>query len=214
MENENKKKASNKEIMMIIIVVVLAFGLTVAGIVYLTNFLIGDNTPQQPQVTQQDPAVPQAPADNTTDPVIIFTDNATDNGSTVAAPTTPITPTTPVTSTPTTPAIPTTPVVTTPTTPTTPVTSPQVASIPTTSPTKGAYQLQLSAFKSEDKANAEAQKYRAEYPDIYVMRADLGADGVWFRVRCCSAGSQDELASIKAEMERKYKITPYIVKVQ
>jgi cell division protein FtsN len=77
--------------------------------------------------------------------------------------------------------------------------------------TPGKYQLQLFAFRSQTTAETEARKLQKPYPDIFVVRADLGANGVWYRVRCCSTDSKEEADKKKAEIERRYKITPYVV---
>lgn len=185
---------------MIVLVVLLAFGLTVGGIVYLAKFLIGEDKPS-PAQSVPPPAV-IAPENDT---VVRFSiDNASDNDTAVITPDTPAALPPPVTPAPAAPSAAAKPPV-----------PPQIAvptgDVPSVSPTGGRYQLQLFAFRSENSARSEAQKYRKDYPDIFVMKADLGANGIWYRVRCCSTDSRDEVAHVKADMETKYKIKADIV---
>lgn len=200
-ENEKKGKATRKEIMMVIVVVVLAFGLTVAGIVYLTNFLIGgSDKPQPAQITQ--PALPDPEPDAEPEPDVVVFDN-NNAGDPAVTPSTPQTQVVPENTVPVTPVAPT------------PPTPQQIASVTPTPTTSGVgtHQLQLFAFRSLEKAQTEANKYLADCPDIKVVKADLGDNGVWYRVRGCT-GSQSEITAKKADLEKKYNITPYIVKVQ
>ncbi|MBD3771623.1 MAG: SPOR domain-containing protein [Rhodobacterales bacterium] len=53
----------------------------------------------------------------------------------------------------------------------------------------GQYMVQVAAFRSEDAAEAEWRKSATEYPELYrgagkrIQRADLGAKGVFYRLR-------------------------------
>jgi hypothetical protein len=82
MENEEKQSNSKKEVLMIIVVVVLAFGLTVAGIVYLAGFLMGSTKPDK---TEESAPIPKPVEDD----ILRFTmDNDAaeqDNGSATMA---------------------------------------------------------------------------------------------------------------------------------
>ncbi len=210
MENSGREKgkANKKELLMIAVVVVLAFGLTVAGIVYLTNFLLGGSPSSKPST----PASVPAPVDN--DSVVRFSmDNETDN-MTASAPGTPAVqaPVQPPAITP--PAQPAPAAQPVPSaTPKPAATPPAKGDIPTASPAKGKYQLQLFSIQNEAKAKSEAQKYRDQYPDIYIMRADLGSRGIWYRARCCSVETKEEATLIKSAIEQKYKIVPDVIKV-
>jgi cell division septation protein DedD len=203
-----KKKSSKKEVLMIVVVVLLAFGLTVAGIVYLTGFLLGEDT-NPPKV--ETPIVPTPPVEE--DNILRFDmDNETDN-TTITEPEPepePIIPIEPVV-TPPPPPPPPAPAKVEPT-PVAPKPKPTATKLPTSSPTKGAYQLQLFALQNQSRANASALEYLKDYPDVYIMRVDLGAKGVWYRARCCSVNSRAEATAIKAAIEKKYKIVPDIVK--
>ncbi len=206
-EKSEKKNTKAKELIMIALVVVLAFGLTVTGIVYLTKFLLGDDSTPAAQTTPQ-----TQPVDN--DSVVRFSlDNETESiPIEVPPPADPVIPP-PATVPPPPPPLP--PATTPPPPPPpaavtqTPTSTPAV--IPGSSPTSGRYQLQLYAFRAQATAEAEARKLQSAYPDIFVMRADLGNNGVWYRVRCCSTDSKEEAEQKKADIGKKYKITPYIV---
>jgi len=80
-----------------------------------------------------------------------------------------------------------------------------------TSP-NGAYAIQLMAFKDESDAKNAVQKYKNDIKDIYYIRADLGAKGVWYRVRCCSSSTLNEAKSKLEDINEKYKIKGFIVK--
>lgn len=75
-----------------------------------------------------------------------------------------------------------------------------------------AYVLQLMALKDESDAKNVIQKYKGELKDIYYIKVDLGAKGVWYRVRCCSSLTLDEAKSKLEEIDKKYKIKGFIVK--
>ncbi|UOD34176.1 SPOR domain-containing protein [Deferribacteraceae bacterium V6Fe1] len=76
----------------------------------------------------------------------------------------------------------------------------------------GAYAIQLMAFKDESDAKSAVQKYKNDIKDIYYIKADLGTKGVWYRVRCCSSSTLDEVKSKLQDINEKYKIKGFIVK--
>ncbi|MDR0453304.1 MAG: SPOR domain-containing protein [Deferribacteraceae bacterium] len=220
MENNDKEvkgKTTKKEIIMIIVAVVLAFGLTVAGIVYLTNFLLGGNvfTSTATQDDTDNDSMVRFSIDNNTDDINDDPEPSADQPVTVAPP--PVEP-------PVQPAPLPTPKPQTSTPAPKPSAQPAPAQqtqktskddIPSVSPSKGKYQIQLFALKDENKAKSEAKKYKTQYPDIFVMRANLGAQGVWFRARCCSAETKEEAEEIKSAMEQKFKsLKPNVVKAE
>ncbi len=208
MDEQNKQKSKSKEYVMIALVVVLAFGLTVAGIVYLTKFLIGND---KTEVVSTPPAAVEEHQEENNSVVLFSSDNETPPE--VEPPAEPTTTPAQERPTPAPQPVPSAPVATKPSAPT-PTPAPATghpATIPSSSPTAGKYQVQLYAFRSQATAEKEAKKLVQTYPDVFVMKADLGASGIWYRVRCCSTDSQDQAAKTKAEIEKKYKITPYIV---
>lgn len=191
---------------MIALVVVLAFGLTVAGIVYLTKFLIGND---KTTVVSTPPAAVEEHQEENNSVVLFSSDNET--APAVEAPAEPTTTPAQERPMPAPQPAPSAPVATQPSAHAPAPATGHPATVPSSSPTAGKYQVQLYAFRSQATAEKEAKKLVQTYPDVFVMKADLGASGIWYRVRCCSTDSQEQAAKIKAEIEKKYKITPYIV---
>jgi cell division protein FtsN len=215
MNNENQP-AKKGEFMMIAVAAVLAFGLTVTGVVYLAKYLIGTPSADTPAVPKMDEEVVVRysiePEDSS---ALIITDtDATGDNETVSFGFRPIglIPQAPAVAPADTAATsPTPPAVSEPVTQAPPaVTPPQVAVAPPAY-SSGRYQLQLYAFSTKDTADREAARLKAEYPDIYVMRAEVN-NRTWFRVRCCRTDSKTEAARIRDEITAKYKdIRPDII---
>lgn len=197
-------KNSKKDFIMIIVVVVLAFGLTVGGIVYLTKFLLGDSsgTPA-PQVVQTPPQVDSIvtiSGDNSTIAVIETPEIPASAMQPQIQPTRPVTP----------------PAATTPAT-TAPVTTPPASTTQAkaTTPAKvapvGNYQLQLFSLKKEESAKEQVAKYKAECPDLYVVKAELPSSGTWYRVRGCAANDKASVEAKKLVLKNKYGIDAIVV---
>lgn len=61
----------------------------------------------------------------------------------------------------------------------------------------GSHVVQIGAFRSEAEANAQWDKYRAKFPDLAaktskdIERADLGAKGIYYRLRVGPFSSKD-----------------------
>jgi cell division septation protein DedD len=218
MNNENQP-AKKGEFMMIAVAAVLAFGLTVTGVVYLAKYLIGTppaNTPTVPKMDEEVVVRYSIEPEDSSALIITDTDASRDNETGVSFGFKPIglIPQTPAAA-PTEPAetsqTPTPPAVSAPVTQTPPaVTPPQIAVAPPAY-NSGRYQLQLYAFSAKDTADREAARLKAEYPDIYVVRAEVN-NRTWFRVRCCRTDSKTEAARIRDEITAKYKeISPDII---
>ena len=208
-----KKKGEKKEVLMIITVVVLAFGLTVTGIIYLTKSLIGPDTPARP--------VTQAGS------VVIVPDNTMPvENSGVSAQNVPVT-TMPVQTTPptqTTAPVQTAPVQTTPpaqtttpprTTPPAQTTPPVQATAPRTQPAipADAFLLQFSSFRSEENAQNEMKRYLPTCSDMFVTKVEL-ANGVWYRVRGCQAANRERANATKALIKQQYGVDTLVVSAQ
>lgn len=78
--------------------------------------------------------------------------------------------------------------------------------------TKGAFVLQISAYKNEEVAKAEAAKLKKNFPDIHIVRIDLGAKGVWYRLRCSFSQTYEEAQKKRDSIKAKYRLEPIIVK--
>ncbi|MGE4496945.1 MAG: SPOR domain-containing protein, partial [Deferribacterales bacterium] len=79
-------------------------------------------------------------------------------------------------------------------------------------PAKGAYVLQLAAYKDEATAKAELNKLKKNFPDIYYVRIDLGAKGIWYRLRCSPSATYAEAQKKRDDIKAKYRFEPIIVK--
>ncbi|QAR32916.1 SPOR domain-containing protein [Geovibrio thiophilus] len=77
---------------------------------------------------------------------------------------------------------------------------------------KGAYVLQLAAYKEEATAKAELNKLKKSFPDIYYVKIDLGAKGVWYRLRCSPSATYGEAQKKRDAVKAKYRLEPIIVK--
>jgi len=49
------------------------------------------------------------------------------------------------------------------------------------------------SFKDKQAADKEAERLKSSIKDIYVVKVDLGEKGIWYRLRCCSSATKEEL---------------------
>jgi cell division septation protein DedD len=77
---------------------------------------------------------------------------------------------------------------------------------------KGVYVLQLAAFKDEATAKSEMNRLKKSFPDIYYVKIDLGAKGVWYRLRCLPSATYEEAAKKRDAVKAKYRLDPIVVK--
>jgi len=71
-----------------------------------------------------------------------------------------------------------------------PTTQPSAAPAPAPAPIReaerppyGFYTLQLSSWRSLDKAQAEARRWQGKGLEAYVLKSEVPAQGTWYRVR-------------------------------
>ncbi|MBF0387165.1 MAG: SPOR domain-containing protein [Candidatus Omnitrophica bacterium] len=57
---------------------------------------------------------------------------------------------------------------------------------------KESFAVQVYSFKDKARADAALEKLKAKGHKAYIMVSDLGARGVWYRVRVGSFGAEDE----------------------
>lgn len=76
------------------------------------------------------------------------------------------------------------------------------------------YAIQLMSVKSKADAEQEASRLRKHLPDVYVVRADLGAKGVYYRVRAYQTDSFSAAKAKAKEIGDKLNMKPIAVKVQ
>lgn len=71
----------------------------------------------------------------------------------------------------------------------------------------GNYQIQLMALRSEAAARSEWKRIEARHPNLYegagldIQRADLGAKGVWYRLRLGAFETRDTAKSFCADVK-------------
>ncbi len=70
----------------------------------------------------------------------------------------------------------------------------------------GNYSLQLMAFKDEDHTKKEAEKLKSKLKDVYVVKADLGEKGIWYRIRYGKNLSKEEALKLKEKLQKEHGI--------
>lgn len=75
----------------------------------------------------------------------------------------------------------------------------------------GHYLVQILSVKSKTDADRAAESLRKIAPDVYVVRADLGDKGIWYRVRCCKGTSLDYAKYIVDNIKKETPYTPMVL---
>lgn len=70
----------------------------------------------------------------------------------------------------------------------------------------GNYSLQLMAFKDEEHTKKEAEKLRSKLKDVYVVKADLGEKGIWYRIRYGKNLTKEEALKLKEKLQKEHGI--------
>jgi len=78
--------------------------------------------------------------------------------------------------------------------------------------TNGDFVVQLASFQTKKYAEAEQAQLKKLLPDAFVVRADLGDKGIWYRLRCFNGISHPEAVAKAAEIAKKTKYKPYPMK--
>ncbi len=78
--------------------------------------------------------------------------------------------------------------------------------------TSGPYVVQMASFQTQKYADAEQRKLKSMIPDIFVEKTDLGAKGVWYRLRAYNGISYEEAKAKAAEVAKRTKYKPYPMK--
>lgn len=78
--------------------------------------------------------------------------------------------------------------------------------------TTGPYVVQIASFKNKTYADEERAKLNKILPDVFVVRADLGEKGVWYRVRCYNGINYQEAKAKAAAIAAKTSHKPYPMK--
>jgi len=75
----------------------------------------------------------------------------------------------------------------------------------------GHYLVQILSVKSKADADRAAESLKKIAPDVYVVRADLGDKGIWYRVRCCKDTSLDYAKYIVDNIKKETPYTPMVL---
>ena len=78
----------------------------------------------------------------------------------------------------------------------------------------GRFTLQLGATPSQGESEALVKRLRGAGIEVYVVKADLGKRGIWYRIRTGRYGSANEAQKAGAELKAKglaseYAVSPY-----
>lgn len=94
----------------------------------------------------------------------------------------------------------------------TPKPTPDVAkgSLPDSLPGNGKFTVQVRATQSQNEAEALGKKLRGAGLEAYVVRADLGAKGIWYRVRVGRYQSFGEAQKAGSEVRNKAGVADYL----
>lgn len=87
-----------------------------------------------------------------------------------------------------------------------PVKSETTKQLQTVNNSGGNYSLQLMAFKDEEHTKKEAEKLKTKLKDIYVVKADLGEKGIWYRIRYGRNLTKDDALKLKEKLQKEYGI--------
>ncbi len=77
---------------------------------------------------------------------------------------------------------------------------------------KGDYLVQILAVKSKTDADRAAEALRKIVSDVYVVRADLGDKGIWYRLRCCKDTNAEYAKSVVDKIKNETSYSPMILK--
>ncbi len=75
----------------------------------------------------------------------------------------------------------------------------------------GAYQLQVSSFRSQAEANQFSDQLRARGHKSYVLEAHVNGRGTWYRVRVGPFPTQHAAAAYRSSFEAKEHVVPFVV---
>jgi cell division septation protein DedD len=76
---------------------------------------------------------------------------------------------------------------------------------------EGAWQLQVSSFKTQSEAEQFAEQLRARGHKAYTLEARVAGRGTWWRVRVGPFSSKLSAQAYRATFEAKEHVVPFIV---
>jgi serine/threonine protein kinase len=83
-------------------------------------------------------------------------------------------------------------------------------SLPNSLAGAGKYTLQVRVTQSQNEAESIGKKLRSTGAEVYVVKADLGAKGIWYRVRVGRYQSFAEAQKAGAELKNKGSVAEFI----
>ena len=78
------------------------------------------------------------------------------------------------------------------------------------------FSVQVASSPKQEDSNRLVRKFGERGYQAFIMQADLGDKGIWFRVRVGNLGSRADALILKAELEEKHPDlanSPYVIKV-
>jgi len=78
--------------------------------------------------------------------------------------------------------------------------------------TTGDYVVQIASFKNIKYAENERNSLKKLLPDVFIVKADLGAKGIWYRVRCFKGINYQEAKAKAAAIAARTSHKPYPMK--
>jgi DedD protein len=76
---------------------------------------------------------------------------------------------------------------------------------------EGAYQLQVSSFRTQQEADGFASQLRERGHKAYVVEAKVPGRGTWYRVRVGPFGTQAAASAYRSTFEAKEHVVPFVV---
>jgi cell division septation protein DedD len=92
----------------------------------------------------------------------------------------------------------------------TPEVNTSTGNLPNSLAGNGKFTVQVRATQSQNEAEALGKKLRSAGLEAYVVRADLGAKGIWYRVRVGRYQSMSEAQKAGSELRGKAGVSDYI----
>jgi cell division septation protein DedD len=77
----------------------------------------------------------------------------------------------------------------------------------------GRYTIQIGASPSQTEAESLSRRLRGAGVETYIVKADLGARGIWYRVRSGRFETSAEAQKVGAALRAKGVVDEYVVSV-
>ncbi|MCB1154142.1 MAG: SPOR domain-containing protein [Deltaproteobacteria bacterium] len=91
--------------------------------------------------------------------------------------------------------------------------APAMPAVMPTPPGSGGWTVQLSAHENEAEAKEKQRQYVAKGIQAYIVRADLGSKGVWYRVRVGAFKDRNGAVQYANAIAENESIAPFIAEI-